>query len=74
MIYPDGLFLTPEEFKIRFGFEKPSEDKEVVFYCKLGRRSKYAAGLAEQGGWDRVGEYGGSWKDWIEKGGKVQVP
>lgn len=65
MIYPDGLFLTPKEFKIRFGFEKPSDEKEVVFYCKLGRRSKYAAGLAEQGGWENMA---GAGRTGLEKG------
>lgn len=69
---PDGFFLPDEEFEDRFGFARPSQDTEVIFYCKAGVRSRAAASLAKEAGWTRVGEYPGSWKDWSEKGGKVQ--
>ncbi|KAI9799560.1 MAG: hypothetical protein M1825_004486 [Sarcosagium campestre] len=65
---PDALFLSPQEFEDRFGFIKPPADKEVVFYCKAGVRSAAAAKLARQGGYDRVGEYPGSWLDWTKNG------
>jgi rhodanese-related sulfurtransferase len=68
---PDGLFLPPDEFEDRFGFPKPDVGKEVVFYCKAGVRSAAAAQLARQGGFERVGEYNGSWLDWERNGGKV---
>lgn len=41
-------------------------DREVVFYCKAGIRSRAAARMAWEGGWRGVGEYGGSWVDWVE--------
>jgi rhodanese-related sulfurtransferase len=66
---PDALFLSPEEFEDRFGFGKPGLDKEVVFYCKAGVRSRAAAQLARQVGYESVGEYPGSWMDWVKKGG-----
>jgi len=44
----------------------------VVFYCKAGVRSSAAAGMAEQGGYGRVGEYRGSWVEWVGKGGRVE--
>ncbi|KAI9846573.1 MAG: hypothetical protein M1837_003814 [Sclerophora amabilis] len=66
---PDALFLPAEEFEDRFGFEKPAADKEVVFYCKAGVRSSAAAMMARQCGYEKVGEYRGSWLDWIKKGG-----
>lgn len=68
----DAYFITDEEFVDRFGFERPGKDCEVVFYCKAGVRSQAAAGLAKQGGWERVGEYSGSWLDWEGRGGKVE--
>lgn len=46
-------------------------DKEVVFYCKSGVRSRAAAELARQAGYECVGEYPGSWLDWVKKGGEV---
>ncbi|KAF2502513.1 Rhodanese-like protein, partial [Lophium mytilinum] len=69
---PDALFLPPDEFEDRFGFQKPDIGKEVVFYCKAGVRSAAAAQLARQEGWERVGEYRGSWLDWEKRGGKVE--
>ncbi|PTU20591.1 hypothetical protein P175DRAFT_0405350, partial [Aspergillus ochraceoroseus IBT 24754] len=83
---PDALFLTPDEFETRFGFPKPGvaelaaaakrgeRGPELVFYCKAGVRAKAAAQLAAQAGYDpeRIGVYGGSWLDWMERGGKVE--
>jgi len=47
---------------------------EVVFYCKAGVRSRAAARLAR--GWEgegvRVGEYKGSWVEWVGRGGVVE--
>lgn len=59
--------MLADEFENRFGFAKPEEDKELVFYCKSGVRSSGAAQLALQNGYRKVGEYRGSWLDWTEK-------
>jgi len=69
---PDAYFISEDEFEDRFGFERPAKDKEVIFYCKAGVRSRAAAGLARQGGWRRTGEYAGSWMDWFGNGGSVE--
>lgn len=69
---PDALYFPPDEFEEQLGFAKPDEDKEVVFYCKAGVRSSAAAGMALQYGYQRVGEYRGSWLEWVGKGGEVQ--
>jgi len=66
---PEALFLPSDEFEDRFGFTKPPASKEVVFYCKSGVRSAAAAQLARQGGYEKVGEYKGSWLDWERRGG-----
>ncbi|KAF2732142.1 Rhodanese-like protein [Polyplosphaeria fusca] len=68
---PDALLLPADEFEDRFGFAKPDTEREVVFYCKAGVRSRAAAGVARAGGYEKVGEYRGSWMDWVGKGGKV---
>jgi rhodanese-related sulfurtransferase len=70
---PDAWALPADEFYDRFGFDKPSRDKEVVFYCKAGVRSSAAAQLALQNGYGKVGEYRGSWLDWEKKGGKKEI-
>ncbi|KAG4443776.1 hypothetical protein IFR05_000767 [Cadophora sp. M221] len=66
---PDSFFITAEEFEDRFGFERPSKEQEVIFYCRSGVRSRTAAALARQAGWDNVAEYQGSWLDWDKNGG-----
>ena len=71
---PDAMFLPEEEFEDRFGFEKPSMDKEVVFYCKSGVRSSAAAQLAQQQGYNNVSEYRGSLLDWEKHGGPGAKP
>ncbi|KAF2089682.1 Rhodanese-like protein, partial [Saccharata proteae CBS 121410] len=67
---PDAIFLPPDEFEDRFGFIKPPPNKELIFYCKAGVRSSAAAQLAQQHGYEKVGEYRGSWLDWQKKGGE----
>lgn len=69
---PEAMLLPADEFEDRFGSEKPRADQEVVFYCKAGVRSSAAAKLAEQAGYERVGEYRGSWIDWEKNGGEVE--
>lgn len=76
---PDGFHLSPDEFELRFGFPPPNPDSNsdaaapaVVCYCKAGVRSRAAAALARTAGWKNVGEYPGSWIEWVEKGGAVE--
>ena len=68
---PEALLMPADEFEDRFGFEKPRADQEVVFYCRAGVRSSAAAKLAEQAGYQRIGEYRGSWLEWEKMGGQV---
>ncbi|KAL2120515.1 hypothetical protein VTJ04DRAFT_4542 [Mycothermus thermophilus] len=68
----DSFHISDAEFEDRFGRPRPPRDAEVVFYCKAGVRCKAAAGLARDAGWTKVGEYPGSWTEWVEKGGEVE--
>ena len=65
---PDGLHLSPEEFRDAFGWEKPdpSSPTELIFYCRAGVRSKTAVRIARECGYTNVAEYPGSWLDWVE--------
>jgi len=72
---PDAFFMGEEDFEEKFGFPRPTEKDEVIFYCKAGVRSRQAALLAGQarpkfGG--KVGNYNGSWLDWEKHGGKAE--
>ncbi|KAI0888682.1 Rhodanese-like protein [Annulohypoxylon maeteangense] len=73
MTHPDSFHISADDFRDRFGFERPGDDDQVVFYCKAGVRSRAAAEIAMKAGWKNVGEYPGSWLDWCKNGGDVQM-
>ncbi|KAJ8101322.1 Rhodanese-like domain-containing protein [Lipomyces tetrasporus] len=64
---PHALSLPEHVFEEQFGFEKPSKEKELIFYCLGGVRSNYAQELAGNFGYDKRGNYPGSWEDWVQK-------
>ncbi|KAI1638655.1 Rhodanese-like domain-containing protein [Biscogniauxia mediterranea] len=69
---PDSFHADGDDFAARHGFARPPRDRELVFYCKAGVRSRAAATIARDAGWAAVGEYPGSWVEWHAKGGKVE--
>ncbi|KAJ1333556.1 thiosulfate:glutathione sulfurtransferase [Microdochium nivale] len=73
---PDSWHMTDDEFEAAHlglgAAGRPAKDREVVFYCKAGVRSRTAATLARDAGWTNVGEYPGSWVDWVKKGGRIE--
>ncbi|CCU76964.1 putative protein of RHOD superfamily [Blumeria hordei DH14] len=54
------------------GLRFPQKDVELVFFCRSGLRSAQAAELAMLAGWNKVGNYVGSWLDWEKRGGKIE--
>lgn len=71
---PGALGLDPEEFKLTFGFDKPSNDKTLVFYCLAGVRARMSEELAGTFGYKSRLTYAGSFKDWLENNGKIEIP
>jgi len=70
--HPDALSLSDEVFEETFEFQKPATTDAVVIYCGIGLRARKAAEEAERLGYKDVGEYQGSFKDWVERGGEIQ--
>lgn len=68
---PGALDLSPEEFEENFGFSKPEKTKELVFYCLGGVRSSAAEQLANTFGYEKRGNYIGSWEDWVANENKA---
>uniref|UniRef100_A0A182NH53 Rhodanese domain-containing protein n=1 Tax=Anopheles dirus TaxID=7168 RepID=A0A182NH53_9DIPT len=66
----EGLKLADEEFKAKFGREKPGTGMEVIFHCKMGGRAQKATDLATSLGFTNARNYKGSWTEWAEKQGK----
>ncbi|KAG0690616.1 hypothetical protein C6P40_002248 [Pichia californica] len=71
---PGALGLDSEEFKLNFGFDKPSTDKTLVFYCLAGVRARMSEELASTFGYENRLTYLGSFKDWLENNGKIEIP
>ncbi|AET40635.1 thiosulfate sulfurtransferase RDL2 Ecym_6253 [Eremothecium cymbalariae DBVPG len=67
--YPGALSLAPDEFKEVFGIEKPSMDKELIFFCAAGVRAQAAQELANSYGYVNTAVWPGSIKEWLSKGG-----
>ncbi|KAG7806402.1 hypothetical protein KL921_004799 [Ogataea angusta] len=71
---PGALGLSPEEFEQTFGFPKPDPSKTLLFYCLAGVRSSMSEELASTFGYGKRLNYVGSFADWTEKKGPVEVP
>ncbi|KAF4340335.1 heat shock 67B2 [Fusarium beomiforme] len=67
-----SFHISNTDFEDMYGFPRPGKDKELVFYCKAGVRARAAAQLAQHAGWDKIGDYSGSWLDWAARNGPVE--
>ncbi|XP_050314486.1 rhodanese domain-containing protein CG4456-like [Anthonomus grandis grandis] len=56
-----------EDFEAKYLTKKPGKDTEIIFTCRLGRRSGIAQQTALQLGYTRVKNYTGGWLDWEER-------
>ncbi|QOU21603.1 hypothetical protein BRETT_001328 [Brettanomyces bruxellensis] len=71
---PGAFGLSPEEFKLTFGFAKPAKDKTLVFYCLGGIRSSISEELAGTCEYSKRLNYKGSWEDWVANKGAIEYP
>ncbi|KAH8243015.1 hypothetical protein KR032_003715 [Drosophila birchii] len=63
------LAASEQVFKSKYGREKPLPDTEIIFHCKIGKRSLKAAQSAAALGYRNVKNYEGSWLDWAQREG-----
>lgn len=61
--------VKPEDFKNKYGRDKPAADTPLIFTCRSGRRAQQAAEIAVKLGFENVKNYKGSWLDWAEHEG-----
>lgn len=71
---PGALGLDAAEFEDAFGFKKPATDKTLLFYCQGGVRCEGAEQLAATYGYQHRLNYSGSYQDWVDHKGDVEVP
>jgi len=67
----ETLKLSEQAFHDKFEFNKPEKTKEVIFYCKAGVRSTNASQIAKEAGYTKIGNYKGSFDDWLASKGTV---
>lgn len=48
-----SLKLNEVKFEQKYGFKKPKEDQEIVFYCRSGKRSASASDVAKRNGYKK---------------------
>jgi len=68
-IVSQELGISDQLFKSKYGRNKPKSDTEIIFHCKIGRRSLTAAEAANKLGFKNVKNYEGSWLDWAKNEG-----
>ncbi|GBP88614.1 Rhodanese domain-containing protein CG4456 [Eumeta japonica] len=64
-----GPNVDRDTFKAKYGREKPEKNSEIIFHCRIGKRSQNAAELARTLGFQNTKNYLGSWLEWAEKEG-----
>ena len=57
--------LSEEEWESEYGFQKPTPETRLAFYCKAGVRSQMAAETFEAGGAKTTFNYVGSAAEWF---------
>ena len=48
-------------------------EKPIVLYCRSGLRARKAQKIFENFGFDSIKVYDGSFNDWTEKGGNIEI-
>lgn len=66
---PGALSLSEEEFENVFHVAKPSNEKELIFFCAAGIRAQAAEELARSYGYEKTGIWPGSMNEWVKKSG-----
>lgn len=69
-VMANAFHLHHMVFKEKYGFEKPTNDQELIFYCRSGKRSTSASDIAKRNGYKKILNYKGSWLDWVERENK----
>uniref|UniRef100_A0A8D8F0W3 Heat shock protein 67B2 n=2 Tax=Culex pipiens TaxID=7175 RepID=A0A8D8F0W3_CULPI len=65
----ETLKLSADEFKAKFGRDKPELGTEMIFHCGKGGRAQKAADAASVLGFSKARNYKGSWSEWSTKQG-----
>jgi len=65
--------MTEDEFEENFGFARPGLDDPFVLYCRQGLGARAAQILLKSYGYTNMRVYDGSFKEWKQKGGTIEL-
>ncbi|CAE6518106.1 unnamed protein product [Rhizoctonia solani] len=69
-VFAEALRAPEDEFRNKHGFKKPTQNQEIIVYCRSGKRSATASDIANKYGYTNVKNYAGSWLDWSKREGE----
>jgi rhodanese-related sulfurtransferase len=69
---PGAVNVPHDQLAARLG--QVPKDKDVVLYCRSGRRSALAADVLAANGYTRVSHLEGDMQAWVERGRPVETP
>jgi rhodanese-related sulfurtransferase len=52
-IFAEALRSPEDEFRNKHGFKKPTQNQEIIVYCRSGKRSATAADIAHKYGYTK---------------------
>ncbi|MFC1769192.1 rhodanese-like domain-containing protein [Nanoarchaeota archaeon] len=62
----EAFNLSEEDFKNKYGFNKPTKTEKIIFYCRTGVRADMAVEYLKQKGYENIFSYRGSVKEWSQ--------
>jgi len=71
---PGAVNISHDELEARLAELGPARDKEVVVYCRSGRRADLALGLLEKAGFERLYHLEGDFLGWADAKRPVETP
>ena len=71
---PGALNISHDELPSRLGELKSARAKDIVVYCRSGRRTGIALGVLEQAGFKRLYHLEGDYLGWTAAGRPIEAP
>ena len=71
---PGAINISHDELEARIRELEGSRDKDVVVYCRSGRRTGIALGILERAGFKRIYHLEGDYLGWTAAGRAIEGP
>ncbi|CAG2206399.1 unnamed protein product [Mytilus edulis] len=61
---PEAFNMSPEHFKVLYGYDLPELEDNIVFVCRSGERSSSAVEMAIEYGYENAKHFPGGLSEW----------